>query len=87
MTDDGLLSWAMDPPRGPGGTSHHATPASWRTWVSMRLADYLVDARASEAQGAGGEPWRVALARLQLDGVDTASWVPGPRIFGDGSTG
>ena len=84
VTDDGLLSWAMDPPRGPAGTSHHATPASWRTWVSMRLADYLLDARARDAQGAGGEPWQVALARLQLDGVDTASWVPGPRSSATG---
>ena len=84
VTDDGLLSWAIDPPRGPGGTGQHATGSSWRAWVSMRLADYLLDARASDASDAhepGGEPWQVALARLQLDGVDTASWVPGPRIF------
>jgi hypothetical protein len=84
VTDDGLLSWAIDPPRNPGGTDHDATGSSWRAWVSMRLADYLLDARASDASDArepGGEPWQVALARLQLDGVDTVSWVPGPRIF------
>ena len=90
VTDDGLLSWAIDPPRGPGGTGHHATSSSWRTWVSMRLADYLIDARSSdagEAPEAGGEAWQVALARLQLDGVDTVSWVPGPRIFDGAARG
>jgi hypothetical protein len=90
VTDDGLLSWAIDPPRNPGGTEHHATGSSWRAWVSMRLADYLLDARASNASDArepGGEPWQVALARLQLDGVDTVSWVPGPRIFDGGARG
>jgi hypothetical protein len=87
VTDDGLLSWAIDPPSGPAGTSHRATASSWRTWVSMRLADYLLDARASDARDPGDEPWRVAVERLQLDGVDTVSWVPGPRIFGGGARG
>ena len=86
VTDDGLLSWAMDPPRDSPRTSRHAGASSWRTWVSTRLAEYLLDARASDARGAGGEPWQVALARLQLDGVDTASWVPGPRIFDGAAT-
>ncbi len=90
VTDDGLLSWAIDPPRGPTGSGHHATSSSWRTWVSMRLADYLIDARTSDAgetPEAGGEAWQVALARLQLDGVDTVSWVPGPRIFDGAARG
>lgn len=87
VTDDGLLSWAMDPPRDSPRTGHHARDSSWRTWVSTRLAEYLLDAHESDAGNAGGEPWQVALARLQLDGVDTASWVPGPRIFESATTG
>ena len=74
VTDDGLLSWAIDPPRGPGGTGHHA--------IVVELADMGLDAarrlphrrsleRRGRAPEAGGEAWQVALARLQLDGVDT----------------
>ncbi len=79
VTDDGLLSWAIDPPRRP---TDRAGRSSWRTWVSMRLAEYLLDARAVGSGGpAGAAPWQAALARLALDGVDTASWVPDPRLF------
>lgn len=80
VTDDGLLSWAIDPP---GGSTDRAHRSSWRTWVAMRLAEYLLDARAGEPAGNGeaGEAWRVALARLGLDGVDTDTWVPDPRLF------
>lgn len=80
VTDDGLLSWAIDPP---GGSTDPARRSSWRTWVAMRLAEYLLDARAGEPPGNGdaGEAWQVALARLALDGVDTATWVPDPRLF------
>jgi hypothetical protein len=79
VTDDGLLSWAIDPPHRP---TDRAGRSSWRTWVSMRLAEYLLDARAVGSGGpAGAAPWQAALARLALDGVDTASWVPDPRLF------
>jgi hypothetical protein len=65
ITLDGLLSWGADPPT-------HA--ASWRMWVAEQLANHLCDARAT---GDGTvEPWRYALERLRLDGVDTESWVP-----------
>ena len=95
VTDDGLLSWAIDPPH----RSTNGSPrSSWRTWVTGRLAEYLVDAQAdSERTGTGTapapapahspspspspEPWRVALTRLSFDGVDTARWVPDPRLF------
>lgn len=80
VTDDGLLSWAIDPP---GGSTYRAHRSSWRTWVAMRLAEYLLDARTGEPSGSAeaGEAWQVALARLALDGVDTATWVPDPRLF------
>lgn len=80
ITDDGLLSWAIDPPHGSTG---RAARSSWRTWVTLRLAEYLLDARAGAASGdtSGGEAWQVALARLSFDGVDIASWVPDPRLF------
>lgn len=80
VTDDGLLSWAIDPPHRSGD---RATRSSWRTWVSMRLGEYLLDASAGTASGDtnAGEAWQVALARLALDGVDTGTWVPDPELF------
>ena len=50
ITTDGLLSWGIDPPRagaGPSGPS-----GSWRSWVTERLADYLVTARTSVHDGS-----------------------------------
>lgn len=79
ITDDGLLSWAIDPPHR---STDRGSRSSWRTWVTMRLAEYLLDARAGGSGGPGaGDAWQVALARLALDGVDTASWVPDPLLF------
>ncbi|HEX8939196.1 MAG TPA: hypothetical protein VF763_03445 [Candidatus Limnocylindrales bacterium] len=91
VTGDGLLSWAIDPPRrlrdgGPGRMS-------WRSWVTGRLADHLLSSRLAARQlppadPAPGDPapvdppaWQAALARLALDGVDPATWVPDPALF------
>lgn len=68
VTANGLLSWGADPPAVSGGGS-----TSWRMWVTERLAEYLVDCR----DGAGElEPWRFALERLRLSGIDTDTWAP-----------
>jgi hypothetical protein len=63
----GLLSWGVDPAAGVRDAR------SWRLWLATRLASYLVEGRA-----AGGEiePWRFALERIRLDGIDTDSWAP-----------
>ena len=76
ITLDGLVSWGADPP------SNRAAPTSWRAWVVERLAEYL------QAAGQGGdagevEPWRFALERLRLAGVDTDTWVPARGIWRD----
>ena len=69
ISSDGLLSWGADPPTG---TDRRGT--SWRLWITERLAEYLVLARGS---GAGHlPPWRFALERLRLGGVDTDAWIP-----------
>jgi len=62
ITLDGLLSWGTDPPV--------SGQVSWRLWVSERLAEYLEDAAGEP------EPWRFALERLRLAGIDTETWVP-----------
>jgi hypothetical protein len=72
----GLLSWGVDPPAeersAPGGGRE-----SWRVWLVQRLAWALVAARGEERV----EPWRYALERLRLEGVDTASWTPGASLW------
>ncbi len=71
---DGLLSWGSDPPRTPGGE-----PAgSWRLWIAERLAEFLARARR---EGGALEPWRFALERLALAGVDADTWAPRSGIW------
>jgi hypothetical protein len=36
---------------------------------------------AAAQAGAAMEPWRFAVARVRLDGVDTASWTPGALLW------
>jgi hypothetical protein len=72
ITRDGLLSWGADPPVRPSADG--AGGASWRMWVTERLAEYLTVAR--DAGPGGLEPWQFALERLRLSGVDTDTWVP-----------
>lgn len=67
---DGLLSWGVDPP----GKERE----SWRFWLTHRLARALL---AGKAAGEGVEPWRFALERLRLEGVNTDSWTPGALLW------
>jgi hypothetical protein len=70
VSEDGLLSWGADPPRGAGGER----TTSWRMWVTWRLAEYLVSARTGALSTL--EPWQYALERLNLAGIDTDTWIP-----------
>jgi hypothetical protein len=80
----GLLSWGADPA---------AKGASWRSWLCQRLAAALLAARAARATRADTapapppgdtEPWRFAIERLRLEGVDTGTWAPGPLLWRQG---
>lgn len=75
--ESGLLSWGMDPPAG-NGTPQSSRHQSWRSWVTQRLAVALMAAR-HEVHGI--EPWRFALQRMALEGVDVRTWAPSPRIW------
>ncbi len=73
----GLLSWGMDPPvteRDPWGGRE-----SWRLWLTHRLARALIAARSA---GEEVEPWRYAVERLRLEGIDPASWTPAASQWG-----
>jgi len=76
ITPDGVLSWGVDPPRQERELAW--TGESWRLWVVGRLASALVAAKtASNAD----EPWRYALERIALEGIDASTWVPSQGVF------
>jgi hypothetical protein len=78
---DGLLSWGMDPPQTTAtGAGSWNGPMSWRLWLTHRLARALISARSS----AEPEPWRFALERVRLEGVDTATWTPAASLWSEG---
>lgn len=81
ITGDGLLSWGMDPPRGQAAIVWQERE-SWRLWVTNRLAAALLDAKSAGARSV--EPWRFALERLRLEGVDTQTWTPASDIWNEG---
>jgi hypothetical protein len=73
LTDDGLLSWGVDPEVA-GQVLPWLGTESWRLWVTNRLAVALIAARSEDS--AKMEPWQFALRRIQYEGVDTQSWSP-----------
>lgn len=69
---NGLLSWGVDPPREEAA---FGSGESWRLWLTHRLARALVSARSEP------EPWRFALERVRLEGVDTDTWTAGALLW------
>jgi hypothetical protein len=69
---DGLLSWGMDPPR-----SEHRLDwrerESWRLWLTNSLALAIV---VAQRDGGPLEPWRYAMIRAELEGIDSTTWAP-----------
>jgi hypothetical protein len=77
---DGLLSWGIDPPVNPGSTAGDGQE-SWRVWLASRLAAALIAAKATKTDI---EPWRFAIERVRLEGVDTGTWTPATSIWETG---
>ncbi|HEX5719536.1 MAG TPA: hypothetical protein VF179_25475 [Thermoanaerobaculia bacterium] len=71
---DGLLSWGVDPPRE---ETSFGGGESWRLWLTHRLSRALLSARSTAAE----DPWRFALERVRLEGVDTDTWTPGALLW------
>jgi hypothetical protein len=81
IAGDGLLSWGMDPPESERDAWWGRE--SWRLWLTHRLARALIAARnAGENAEEGVEPWRWAVERLRLEGVDPATWTPTASQWG-----
>jgi hypothetical protein len=73
VTQDGLLSWGIDPvPENSPVTLREWE--SWRLWITNRLAVAFLAAKGVKSKGL--QPWRFALERLRLQGVDTNTWTP-----------
>jgi len=72
---DGLLSWGMDPP-----DTLSMRHESWRSWITERLAEYVIEGRQGTQDDP--EPWRYAIERIALDGVNTQTWAPEDGLFG-----
>jgi hypothetical protein len=96
ISGGGLLSWGMDPPPGVGTGVAAERRISWRLWLTNRLARALLAAVHAEAaadaappaaappSGADApaiEPWRFAIERLRLEGVDAETWAPRGGIW------
>jgi hypothetical protein len=71
IDDAGILSWGTDPPRSERDIGWYVDD-SWRIWLCNRLAVALIAAWDSSTTEI--TPWRYALARLWLSGVDTRTW-------------
>jgi hypothetical protein len=78
---DGLLSWGTDPPPS---ERTWAGRESWRLWLTHRLARALLVARGTQGGAERLEPWRFALERLRLEGIDTATWTPAAGLWNEG---
>lgn len=78
FVDNGLLSWGMDPPKTQQRLQWQERE-SWRLWLTNRLAIALLSAKTAKQP----QPWRFALERLHLEGVDTRSWTPTQDIWSD----
>jgi hypothetical protein len=78
ITNDGLLSWGMDPPDSERLLAWQE-PESWRLWLVRRLAAAMI-----AAQSEGNEtlsPGDFARARLRHQGVDVDGWTPSMSIW------
>jgi len=78
LTDNGLLSWGIDPP-AEQQTLVWQERESWRLWVTNRLAIALLAAKSHDTQKA--DAWRFALERLRLEGIDVETWTPSGAIW------
>ncbi len=76
FSNDGLLSWGMDPQTA---NTLQWGRSSWRLWIVSQLATSLLEAKLYGA--ANVKPWRHALERMQSIGIDPSTWAPPHNLF------
>ncbi|HET8633166.1 MAG TPA: hypothetical protein VFL88_03405 [Gemmatimonadales bacterium] len=74
-----LLSWGVDS-GGRGSAAPWSGDDSWRAWLTQRLATAMV--QALKDPECAVPPWRYAMERVSLDGVDVRTWTPSRRVAG-----
>ncbi|WP_342719866.1 hypothetical protein AAG068_27910 (plasmid) [Bacillus paramycoides] len=74
FSNDGLLSWGMDPP-----IDMLWGRFSWRLWIISQLTNFLFEAKLYPTTNV--EPWKYALERLQNMGIDSSTWAPPHHLF------
>lgn len=72
---DGLLSWAMDPPRFEQVLASQENQ-SWRQWLTGRIAVCV-----SAAKEGGADVHSFLRSRIELDGIDPVTWNPNLAIW------
>jgi hypothetical protein len=70
FTQDGLMSWGMDP-----AIDEYGERKSWRQWIVEKIAIYLSDIKISN-QNSCDESWKVVLARLEQEGINANTFRP-----------
>jgi hypothetical protein len=75
----GLVSWGVDPPADDAALRWMGR-TSWRLWLVQRLGAALAIAKHARTPGAI-EPWRFAVERVRLHGVDAGTWTPADRLW------
>lgn len=78
LTADGLLSWGADPPEAES-TLPAEGGSSWRLWIVHQLASALLE--ACNQPSSAVPPWRFALERLRLEGIDVEHWTASPTLW------
>jgi hypothetical protein len=71
LSDDGLLSWGIDPP---AATRVWDEGASWRQLLTRRMAATIKTLIRDPSTAR--RDWRFVLARLAVDGVDPTTFAP-----------
>jgi hypothetical protein len=80
LSDDGLISYGIDPPPTTRIDGWSATSErSWRMWIVRWLARTIERQRRDDP--GHPEPWAYALDRLRFEGVDPRTWTPGDSLF------
>jgi hypothetical protein len=85
LTENGMLSWAADPPEHVGLVGW-TTGTSWRSWLTTQLAGALIAGRTVGRTMANGEPDRAdpvrfALHRAAALRIDPRTWTAADPLW------
>jgi hypothetical protein len=83
ITEDGMLSWAADPPAHAGLVGSTASE-SWRSWLTAQLAAAVIAGRSPSDTAPNTAPntvVRFALHRAAALRIDPRTWAPADTVW------